>query len=63
VGGAHPQDSCTRPSPVGETDEDNGTSAAAVIIALLAEFDVESQLLAAGVSAGDLAAIRNRLRG
>jgi protein tyrosine/serine phosphatase len=47
---------------VGTFYEDNGTSAAEVIGAMLAELDVEAYLRAAGVSAGDLAAIRARLR-
>jgi protein tyrosine/serine phosphatase len=47
---------------VGTFYEDNGTSAAEVIGAMLAELDVEAYLRAAGVGAGDLAAIRARLR-
>ena len=46
---------------VGTFYEDNGTSAAEVIAGLLAGLDVEGYLRAAGVSAGDLAAIRARL--
>ena len=46
---------------VGTFYEDNGTSAAEVIAALLAGLDVDGYLRAAGVSAGDLAAIRARL--
>jgi protein-tyrosine phosphatase len=47
---------------VGTFYEDNGTTAAEVITAMLAELDVETHLRAAGVSAGDVAAIRTRLR-
>jgi protein-tyrosine phosphatase len=47
---------------VGTFYEDNGTTAAQVITAMLAELDVETHLRAGGVSAGDLAAIRARLR-
>jgi protein-tyrosine phosphatase len=47
---------------VGTFYEENGTTAAEVITAMLAELDVETHLRAAGVSAGDVAAIRARLR-
>ncbi len=47
---------------VGTFYEDNITSPAEVITAMLSEIDVEAYLRAAGVSAGDLAAIRARLR-
>ena len=46
---------------VGTFYEDNGTSAAEVITAMLSQLDVEAYLRGAGVSDEDLGAIRERL--
>jgi len=48
---------------VGDFYERAGTAPDAVIAALLADLDVEAYLIAAGVSAGELGAIRRRMVG